>query len=78
MDLQQAGKWLLGLGVLVLVVGGLVYGLGALGVKLPLGRLPGDINYRRGNTRVFFPVTTMLLVSVVLTVVLNLLVRRGR
>lgn len=78
MDLQQAGKWLLGLGALIVVVGGVVYGLGALGLKLPLGRLPGDINYRRGNTRVFVPVTTMLLVSIGLTIVLNLLLRRGR
>jgi hypothetical protein len=77
-DLQQAGKWLLGLGVLIVVAGAVVYGLGAAGVKLPLGRLPGDISYRRGNTRVFFPVATMLLVSVVLTIVLNLLLRRGR
>lgn len=78
MDLQQAGKWLLGLGALILVVGALVYAAGALGVRLPLGRLPGDLSYRRGNTRVYFPLATMLLISAVLTIVLNLLVRRGR
>lgn len=36
------------------------------------GSLPGDINIRRGNTRVFIPITSMLLVSVGLTLILNL------
>lgn len=39
------------------------------------GRLPGDIRYEGENTRVFIPITSMLLISVALTLVLNL-VRR--
>ena len=36
------------------------------------GSLPGDVDIRRGNTRVFIPITSMLLLSVGLTVLLNL------
>jgi hypothetical protein len=42
---------------------------------LPLGRLPGDFSWESGNTRVYVPLTTMLLVSLVLTLVVNLLGR---
>ena len=38
--------------------------------KLPLGRLPGDIIHRSGNTTFYFPIVTMLLLSVVLSLLL--------
>jgi len=38
--------------------------------KLPLGRLPGDIVIERDNFRFYFPITTMIIVSVVISVVL--------
>ncbi|MFZ0487416.1 MAG: DUF2905 domain-containing protein [Arenicellales bacterium] len=38
--------------------------------KLPLGRLPGDIAIERDNFRFYFPITTMVIVSVVISVVL--------
>ena len=41
-----------------------------------LGRLPGDIRIENENVRVFVPLGTMLLVSIVLTIVLNLISRR--
>ena len=44
--------------------------------KLGLGRLPFDLVWRRKNTTVYFPIVTSLIVSVVLTLVLNLLLRR--
>ena len=37
-----------------------------------LGNLPGDIKHTSGNTRVYFPVATMIIVSVVATIILNL------
>jgi len=43
-----------------------------------LGRLPGDIVIRRENVTVFVPLATMVLVSVVLTIVLNVIVRLRR
>ena len=69
-----------GLGRL-LIVGGLI--LAAVGVAIVLapnipflGRLPGDIRIDSKNVQVFIPLGTMLLVSLILTIVLNLLNRR--
>jgi hypothetical protein len=63
---------------LVLVVGGAVLWLGgALGAKIPfLGRLPGDIHVQRGNWSFYFPLTTSILLSIVLTLVLAFFSRR--
>jgi uncharacterized protein HemY len=63
------GKTLFVIGVLIALAGVLIM----LGV--PLGRLPGDISYRRGNTSFYFPLTTSILVSVVLTLLFALLRR---
>jgi hypothetical protein len=56
---------------LVLVAVGLLMSIG-----LPIGRLPGDFSYRRGNVSFYFPLTTSILASVVLTLLLWLLNRR--
>ena len=65
------------LGRLLLLIGGAIVVLGAILVvvgRVPfLGRLPGDISIRRGNTSFFFPIVTCLVLSVALTVVVNLL-----
>ncbi|MBW3645713.1 MAG: DUF2905 domain-containing protein [Actinobacteria bacterium] len=58
---------------IVLVVAGLLVGVGG---RLGLGRLPGDLRFGSDNVRVYVPVTTMILVSVVLTIVVNLFFRR--
>jgi DUF2905 family protein len=42
---------------------------------VPIGRLPGDIAYRRGNTTVYIPLTTSILASVFLTLLFSLLRR---
>jgi hypothetical protein len=70
---QQTGKYLIFLGVIVVVIGAVVY---FFGNKLHwIGRLPGDIRIERENFRFYFPITTMILFSVLLTVVVNLLRR---
>lgn len=65
------------IGRLLLIVGGVFVLLGLafllIGRAPFLGHLPGDISFRRGNVRVFFPLVSCLLASVVLTVLLNLL-----
>jgi hypothetical protein len=63
------GKWLVVVGLLIAVAGVLVM------LGMPIGRLPGDISYRRGNTTFYFPLTTSILVSLVLTLLLALLRR---
>lgn len=57
----------------VLVLAGVVLWLGG---RSGLGHLPGDWTFGRGGTKVYFPLATSLLLSAVLTLVLNLLVRR--
>lgn len=68
---RSAGLILIVLGVGVVVVGLLVYA-GALSW---FGRLPGDIRYESDNVRVYVPIVSMLIVSVVLSLLLYLLRR---
>jgi hypothetical protein len=71
-----------GLGRTLMLIGGglLVLGLVIfLASKIPgLGRLPGDILIERDNLKVYIPLGTMILVSVVVTLILNLLARLRR
>jgi len=64
------------LGRMLLVVGGLLAAVGLvmlLAGKVPfLGRLPGDIVYRKGGTTVYIPLVTCLLLSLILSLLLNL------
>jgi len=60
-------------GVTIFLIGGGVYLAAKFGI--PLGRLPGDIRIEGENGLFYFPVTTSILVSVVLTIVLNLISR---
>lgn len=61
------------MGRLLVIVGLVLTGLGLLlMLGLPLGRLPGDIVYRRGNFTFYFPLGTCILLSVVLTLLLML------
>ena len=65
------------IGRVLLIAGILLAGVGLLlmsAPRLPLvGRLPGDIVWTRGNLRVYVPLTTCLLLSLVLTLVLRLI-----
>jgi membrane protein implicated in regulation of membrane protease activity len=69
-----------GLGKLLMLVGGIVVLIGALlllAEKIPwLGRLPGDIYIQRPHFTFFFPLTTSILISIILTLVLYFLSRR--
>lgn len=70
--MESLGRILVGVGLLLLTVGGLMLLLGRLGIP----SLPGDISFRRGNLHLFLPLGTSLLLSVILTIVLNMLLRR--
>jgi hypothetical protein len=73
MDLSSLGKGIAVLGVVLVIVGGSLWLLGKAG--LPLGRLPGDLRIERENVSCYVPIVTMILVSLVLTVLLNVIVR---
>jgi uncharacterized protein HemY len=64
------------MGKLLLIIGLLIAGIGLLVMMgVPIGRLPGDISYRRGNTTFYFPLATSIIASIVLTLLLMLLRR---
>ena len=64
------------MGKLLVIAGLIIAGIGLLVMMgLPLGRLPGDITWRRGNTTFHFPLATSILLSVLLTLLFALLRR---
>jgi hypothetical protein len=65
---SDLGRILLFVGLGVAVLGAVLM----LGGKIGLGRLPGDIVYRKGSFTFYFPLVTSILLSVVLTLVLSL------
>ena len=70
------GKLIVVLGAILIAVGVLLVLLGRTG--LPIGRLSGDIVYRRRNFTFYFPLTTSILLSIVLSLVFYFLSRIHR
>jgi len=71
--MQDLGRFLVVLGAIALLAGVVLM----LAPRIPwLGRLPGDIVINRGPVSVYFPLATSIVISIVLTVVLNLFWRR--
>ena len=68
----QVGRALLVFGALFLVIGGALL----VAERLGLGRLPGDLVVERKGFRLYAPIATSLIVSLVLTVLANLLLRK--
>jgi hypothetical protein len=67
---SQTGKWLIAAGILIVIVGILIY---FFHDKLNwLGKLPGDIRIERENFRFYFPITTMIIISIVLTILISI------
>ena len=68
----ELGRFLVVIGILLVVVGGLAMA----GIRLPFGRLPGDIAISGDRGGLFIPLGTMLVISIVLTLLANLFLRR--
>jgi len=67
---SQTGKWIIIAGILVIVIGVLIY---FFHDKLNwLGKLPGDIRIEKENFNFYFPITTMIIISAVLTILINI------
>ncbi len=65
---QQTGKYIIIAGLVLMIFGATVY---FIGDKLNwLGRLPGDIRVEKDNFKFFFPITTMIIVSVVINLII--------
>jgi hypothetical protein len=68
-DPSNLGKILVIFAVIIAIVGFLLIALG----KIPFfGKLPGDVVIRRGNSTFFFPIVTSIVVSIMLTILINL------
>lgn len=65
------GRLLIIIGI-VLIVLGLILTYSNFFTHLKLGRLPGDISYRRGSFSFYFPLTTCVVLSIILTVIIYL------
>ena len=74
--MTDLGKLLVLLGGIIVIAGLSLMLLGRANV--PIGRLPGDMIYRGKNSTVYFPLTTSILISVVLSVVLVVISRMRR
>ena len=70
---QQTGKYLLIAGILIVIAGVLVYFFHDYFKWI--GKLPGDIRIDKGNFRFYFPLATMIILSIVITVIINILKR---
>jgi hypothetical protein len=67
----NTGKYIIVFGVIILLAGIIIY---FFHDKLHwIGRLPGDIRIEKGNSGFYFPVTTMILFSLVVTILVNLI-----
>ena len=65
------GKWLIIVGLIIVFIG-LIFQFAPNLLKW-FGHLPGDINIKRENTRIYIPVTSMILISVILTIIANII-----
>ena len=66
---QQLGKWLVAAGAVIIVIGLLVMLVGKVG----LFRLPGDLSFGGRNWRIYFPIASSILLSILLTLILWLI-----
>ena len=66
---QQIGRWLIAAGIVIVFLGVLMILLGRLG----LFRLPGDLEFGSKNWRVYVPIASCILVSIILTLILWLI-----
>ena len=72
MNFDDLGKWIVLAGIVLIFVGSLMWLLG----HIPFfGNLPGDIHIQTQNMSCFIPIVSMIIVSVVATIILNIIIR---
>lgn len=68
--MEQPGRWLMFAGAAILALGFVLHF--APWLLSWFGKLPGDIRIETGRSRIFIPITSMILISIVLSIVVNL------
>ncbi len=71
--MESLARYLMLGGIVLFLIGGGIYLAEKFG--LPLGRLPGDIRIEGENGSFYFPIATSILISIVLTIVVNVILR---
>lgn len=66
-------RWIMLVGAILLIVGAILHF--APGLLNWFGKLPGDINIQTERTRIFIPITSMIIISIILTLLVNLFKR---
>jgi len=72
MNWTDSGRFLIIAGTVIIILG-LIF---MLSDKIPLGRLPGDLQFGSGRFKVYIPIATSILLSVVLTIIFNFFARK--
>lgn len=72
-DSSTIGKYIIYAGMFLVLIGGIIAFAGKF---FPLGRLPGDIFYHKGNFTFYFPLVSSIILSLLLTLIINLMFRR--
>ncbi len=75
MDLQAVGRFLLIIGIVLALLGGLLMLLGRLPLFSSFGSLPGDIRIQGRGFSCFIPIVSLILLSVIITILLNIIIR---
>jgi hypothetical protein len=66
---QQIGKWLIAVGIIVALLGAIVMLLGRIGFF----KLPGDLEFGSKNWRIYIPIVSCIIISIILTLILWLI-----
>ncbi len=67
----EIGKWLMLVGMVLVLLGGLVWLFSKWG--MPFGQLPGDVHVTREKFSFYFPIVTSIILSIILTIILNVI-----
>jgi hypothetical protein len=75
-ELNDFARWLIIIGLVLVGIGAILWVITRLGI--PLGQLPGDLRIQTERFTCFVPIVSTILISILLTLVLNLVLRRPR
>ncbi len=68
---QSIGKYIMAAGIILIIAGALIYF--SHGRLKWFGNLPGDIRIERDNFRFYLPLTTMIILSILITIIVNII-----
>lgn len=74
MNMEAMAKILIGIGLFIILAGIMLYALARLGLHGV--KIPGDIYIKKGNSSFYFPIVSCLVISLILTLIFNLIGRR--